>query len=139
MARQKGTPKRKARSEADHAPAPGIGMAMSVIKNTAPISSNFLEWRLRVKSKILLKNHLNTLKCFIKKVETGPNNMRLKKIGTILPMIPQKSAPSIGRPRNTPVGTATFNSNTGSMAMSIVIISGGRVMEDFDVCVDYSG
>jgi hypothetical protein len=25
------------------------------------------------------------------------------------------------------------------MAMSIVIISGGRVMEDFDVCVDYSG
>jgi len=129
MARQKGTLKRKARREADHAPAPGMGMAMRVIKKTAPISSNFLECLFRVKSKIFVKNHLNTLKCFIKNSETGPSNNRLKKIGTILPMIPQKRAASIGRPKNTPVGTATFNSNTGSIAINIVIISGGSCMK----------
>lgn len=131
MARQKGISKRKASSDADHAPAPGMGIAMSVMRKTAPISSNFFEWRFRVKSKILVKNHLNTLKCFMRNVETGPRSKRLKKIGTIFPMIPQKSAPSIGSPRNTPVGTATFNSNTGSMAISIVIISGGNCMGVF--------
>lgn len=67
----------------------------------------------------------------MRNAETGPRSSRLKKMGTILPMIPQKSAASIGRPRNTPVGTATFNSNTGNIAINIVIISGGRVMENF--------
>lgn len=80
------------------------------------------EWCfVRVLLKSFVKNLLKNRECFIKNIETGSRNNKIKKQGSRLPINAHKKIVSGGSPIANPRGIAPLSSIMGTMAVKKTI------------------